>query len=271
MLRRTFCSVLGALGELRRAAFGQGQPPGPLTLWYRQPANHWLEAVPLGNGRIGAMVFGVPGEERVVLNEDTLYSEEPGSRDVPLDITKDVDRVATMIRNGQYSEADRFVTKNWLGRAQPCYQPLGELRIRFSPTHDVGGYLRELDLSSAIARVHFIYSGVKLEREMFTSHPDNVLAMRFSAGVQGALTFRVGLDSAHPNLNTQRISSREIAITGQLPGFAVRREFEFIEAKGDQWKYPEIYHPDGTRKPNARRVLYGGDAGGRGMRFEVRI
>ena len=271
MLRRTFASFPGALGALRRSAFAQDGPPGPLTLWYRQPAGNWLEAAPLGNGRIGAMVFGVPGEERVVLNEDTLYSEEPGTRDVALDITKDYDRVVAMIRNGQYSEADRFVTKHWLGRAQPCYQPLGELRIRFSPTHEVAGYLRELDLANALARVRYTYSGVKMEREFFASYPDNVLAMRFSAAAPGALSFRVALDSAHPNLKTQSTAPNEIAVAGQLPGFAVRREFEFLESKGDQWKYPEIYNADGTRKPNAARVIYGAASGGKGMRFEVRI
>ncbi len=271
MLRRSFVSILGALAALRRAVFAQGQPPGPLTLWYRQPANHWLEAVPLGNGRLGAMVFGIPGEERIVLNEDTLYSEEPGTSDIPLDITKDFDSVTAMIRNGQYAEAGEYVTSHWLGRAQPCYQPLGELRIRFSPTHDVGGYQRELDLASALARVRYVYSGVKMEREFFTSHPDNVLAIRLSGDAPGRVSFRVSLDSAHPNLKTEAAAPNEIAVAGQLPGFVIRREFDFIESKGDQHKYPEIYTPEGARKPNAARVLYGDAIGGKGMRFEVRI
>jgi len=271
MLRRGFVSLLAALGASRRAAFAQDPPPGPLTLWYRQPAGNWLEALPLGNGRIGAMIFGVPGEERVVLNEDTLYSEEPGTRDIPLDITKDYDRVVAMIRAGQYWEAGQFVTQHWLGRAQPCYQPLGELRIRFAPTHDVAGYRRELDLATALARVRYTYSGVNVERQFFASHPDDVVVMRFSAAAPGALDFRVSLDSAHPNLKTQATAPNEIVVTGQLPGFAVRREFEFLESKGDQWKYPEIYQANGTRKPNAARVLYGDAIGGRGMHFEVRV
>jgi alpha-L-fucosidase 2 len=271
MLRRAFLSLLGSLAALRRVGLAQDAVPRPLTLWYRQPAGSWLEAAPLGNGRIGAMVFGIPGEERIFLNEDTLYSEEPGTRDVNLDITKDFDRVVAWIRNGEYAEADRFVTKHWLGRAQPCYQPLGELRIRFSPTHDVSSYQRELDLANAVARVQYVYSGVKFEREFFTSHPDNILMMRFSAASPGALRFRVTLDSAHPNLAIQPVASNEIAVTGQLPGFALRREFDFVDSKGDAWKYPEIYNPDGTRKPNAARVLYGDAIAGRGMRFEVRI
>jgi len=262
---------MGALSALRRAAFAQQRQTGSLSIWYSQPARDWLEAIPLGNGRIGAMVFGAPMDDRVFLNEDTLYSEEPGTRDVALDTTKDFDRVVAMIRDGNYAEADEYVTRHWLGRAQACYQPLGELRIRCSPTHDVAGYVRELDLADALCRVRYVYSGVQMEREYFTSHVDNVLVMRFTAGQTGALSFSVGLDSAHPNLRAESTAANEVAITGQVPGFALRREFEFVESKGDQWKYPELFHPDGTRKPSAARVLYGDAIGGRGVRFEVRI
>jgi alpha-L-fucosidase 2 len=271
MLRRGFISLLGTLGALRRAVFSQQSTPGPLTIWYRQPATNWLEAIPLGNGRIGAMIFGGPMEERVILNDDTLYSEEPGTRDLPLDIAKDLDRVSQMIRDGQYAEADAHITKHWLGRAQPCYQPVADLRIRFAPAHEVGGYTRELDLSEALSRVRFIYSGVQFEREYFTTHVDNALVMRFQAGQAGALSFRLGVESVHPTLKSISISANEIAAAGQAPGFAVRREFEFIRSKGDQWKYPELFHSDGRLKPNAARVLYGDDVGGRGMRFEVRV
>ncbi len=271
MLRRTFFALASSLTALRRTAFAQVQRPGPLTLWYRQPALRWLEAVPLGNGRLGAMVFGGPAEERIVLNEDTLYSDEPGYRDLPLDVSPDLDRVSAMIRNGQYKEAGEFITKHWMGRAQACYQPLGDLCLRFSPTHDVANYHRELDLTTALARVRYVYSGVRFEREFFTSYPDNLLAIRLTADAPGRIGFQLSLSSPHPTLQAAATSANEVTFNGQLPGFALRREFDFIESFGDQRKYPEIYNSDGTRKPNAQRVLYGDAIGGRGMKFEVRV
>ena len=130
---------------------------------------------------MGAMVFGGVAVERVVLNEDTLYAEEPGSRDLPMDITKDFDRVTAMIRNGDYLEADQYVTKHWLGRSWACYQALGDLLLDFGGAEESAGYARELDLAEAAARVHYTRGGVRYEREYFVSHPDDLLVARLRA------------------------------------------------------------------------------------------
>ena len=115
--RRTFLGGIGALGAqaaattlLPRAALAQASADGPAPkelnpdtmLWYRQPAANWLEAIPLGNGRIGAMVFGGVSHEQILLNEDTLYAEEPGGRTLPLDITKEFDHVVGLLKSGEY-------------------------------------------------------------------------------------------------------------------------------------------------------------------------
>lgn len=100
-------------------------------LWYDRPASKWVEALALGNGRIGAMVHGGISEDRVCLNDNTLYSGEPGQRDLPLDITKDFDRVVGWLRAGKYAAAEKFATQHWGGRAQPYYQPLGDLNLQF--------------------------------------------------------------------------------------------------------------------------------------------
>src|SRR6202012_87032 len=102
---------------------------------------NWLEALPLGNGLIGAMVFGGTNSETVVLNEGTLWAEEPGGRYMP-DITKDSAYVFNLIRTGQHTEADAYVTKHWLGRSVPCYQPLGNLRMLFDSAGTVTDYVR---------------------------------------------------------------------------------------------------------------------------------
>src|ERR1700681_2151707 len=102
--RRSFLAATSVAPLTQSAA--ETEPESTLRLWYRQPAPDWNEALPIGNGRLGAMVFGGVSEERLQLNENTLYSDEPGRRDLPLDVTRDFDRVEDMLRRGEYAEAD---------------------------------------------------------------------------------------------------------------------------------------------------------------------
>ena len=119
-----------------------------LTLWYEKPATCWIEALPIGNGRMGAMVFGGPDEEHLQLNEDTLYSGEPPADLRSLDITKQKDHVVGLLRANKHQEVDAHVKKHWLGRNQQCYQPLGDLKISFAdagegqPAAEITGYRR---------------------------------------------------------------------------------------------------------------------------------
>jgi alpha-L-fucosidase 2 len=119
-----------------------------LLLWYDKPARQWVEALAIGNGRIGAMIFGGIDSERIELNDNTLYSGEPGRRDLPsLEITRDFEQVVDWLREGKYAEVHEYVSRHWLGRQQESYQPLGELQIKFNaaevgtcpPTSTAGG------------------------------------------------------------------------------------------------------------------------------------
>ncbi|MGH9339874.1 MAG: glycoside hydrolase N-terminal domain-containing protein [Acidobacteriota bacterium] len=135
--RRDFFKTVGlGVTALSLPVSGQSLPPSlpnraTTRLWYRRPARDWNEALPIGNGRLGAMVFGGTDSEHLQLNEDTLYSDEPGRSDVTLDIREDFERVRRMLGEGLYAEAEELVREQWLGPSQPCYQPLGHLHVNF--------------------------------------------------------------------------------------------------------------------------------------------
>jgi len=266
MTRREFLAA-GAAARLKAA--NPGISP-QLLLWYAQPAPDWNEALPVGNGRLGAMVFGGAAREQLQINEDTLYSDEPGRRDLPLDITKSFEQVVELLRRRRYAEAEEFMNRHWIGRVWPCYQPLGDLYLEFDHPEQVNAYRRELDLEQAVCRVRYEHSGVTYTRECFASHPDQVIVLRLAAGRPGALNFRIRMDSVHPTARL-RAEGDELVLIGQVPGLAVRRTLEWIEQRGDQWKYPELWDRDGKRRPNAKPVLYGDQIEGRGMRFEARL
>ena len=237
----------------------------PLTIWFDKPASNWNEALPIGNGRLGAMVFGGTNGEHLQLNEATLVSGYPGYRDLPLDIRKDYPEVTALIAHRQFAEADQFMTKNWLGCSWACYQPLGDLFFDFEHTGPVENYRRELDLNKALCRVSYKTDGVKFSREMFASHADQVIVCRFTADKPGQLNFRVRLASPHPVKTV--VNGAQIVIDGELPGMVLRRTFDWVEQKGDAWKYPQLWDKSGKRLPDAKQVIYNG----RGLRFDARL
>lgn len=236
-----------------------------MQVWYDRAATNWNGALPLGNGRLGAMVFGGVETERLQLNEDTLYSGYPGSRDLPLDVRPDLLRMLEKIRAGKYAEVEEFVTKNWLGAVPAVYQPLGDLYLDFDHTGETTDYRRELDLENAVCRVEYAVDGVRFSREVFASHPDQLIVVRLSADRKEALNFSIRLESIHP-VEYETDAESGLCMTGQMPDFVAKRKLETIEARGETWKYPRLWNADGTRKPELAPHVYRGD-GGQGIRF----
>ena len=141
------------------------------------------------------MIFGGVAEDRLQLNESTLYSDEPGRRDLPLDVAPEFDRVVEMLRRGEYSEAAEIISRNWCGRAQPCYQPLGDLWIKFTnPPPQVDDYRRELDLDSGIARVSYRTGNLRCTREIFSTAVDQVLVVHLACDQPGSISFSATLN-----------------------------------------------------------------------------
>ncbi|MFL5619967.1 MAG: glycosyl hydrolase family 95 catalytic domain-containing protein [Gemmatimonadaceae bacterium] len=188
-----------------------------LTLWYRRPAAQWVEALPVGNGRLGAMVFGGIERERLQLNEDTLWSGGPRDWNNP-NAPKVLAEVRRLIAEERYVEADR-AARGMQGPYTQSFEPLGDLVLAFEHG-DVarGGYRRQLDLQSAIADVRYRIGNVNYVREVFSSHPDQVLVVRLSADTPGMITFTATLDS--PLRHDVQMEGDVLKLVGKAPANA---------------------------------------------------
>ncbi len=238
------------------------------VLWYDKPAANWNEALPLGNGRLGAMVFGGIEEEHLQLNEATLYSGEPSQSYKNINISPGFDKVMKLLSEEKNAEADEYIRKNWLGRLHANYQPLGDMFIRMNTEGIVTDYRRELDIANSILKVSYIADGVKFTREMFASHPDSVVVVKFTAS-RPVLDLAASLASVHPTAKTQ-FKNGSLSIHGQAPGYSQRRTLQQIEEWNDQYKHPELFDKEGKRRFE-KQNLYGGETGGLGTFFEAQL
>lgn len=241
-----------------------------LCLWYKAPGNNWNEALPIGNGHLGAMIYGKIDKEVIQLNDNTLYSGEPDVSWKEVDIAPSYDKVVSMLYSGKYREATDFVQQNWLGRQHQAYQPLGNWHIDNHVEGKITGYRRELDLSSSIQRITYKQNNINYIREIFASHPDDVIVMRLGCDKNNGLDVTVSLSSVHSTAKQRVSADGIIAMSGQAPGYVERRSLDQIEKWGDQYKYPELFNSDGSRKYD-KKVLYGEEIDGKGTFFETRI
>ncbi|MCX6956111.1 MAG: glycoside hydrolase family 95 protein [Verrucomicrobia bacterium] len=199
-------------------------------VWFDQPATHFTESLPLGNGRLGAMVFGGVAEERIVLNESGLWSGSPQDADRP-DAAQSLPEIRRLLLEGKNAEAEALVNRNFTcagpgsarGRGANAqygsYQTLGNLRIKFLNTPadaKPADYRRELDLETATTRLTYRLGDVGYTREVFVSAPDEVIVVRLTADTPGALNFDVALDRPE-NFATVSEGPDRLLMTGQLP------------------------------------------------------
>ena len=176
---------------------GDAPPPAqPLALWYRRPAQDWLEALPLGNGRLAAMVFGGVETERLQLNEGTVWAGGPYMPANPEGLTA-LPEIRRLIFAGKWQDAQDLVNAKFLGIPTPelPYQTVGSLTLDFPAPEAVSEYRRELDLDTAIARTQYTANGVHFTRECFISAVHQVLVMRLTADKPGQISFTASLDS----------------------------------------------------------------------------
>lgn len=152
-------------------------------LWYGEPAQHWNEALPIGNGRLGAMIFGRAAEEKLQLNEDSVWYGGPRDRNNE-DALPNLPKLRQLILEGKLREAEELaaMTMTGLPEAQRHYLPLGDLLLSFGGHEQpVEDYRRELDLESGVSRVSYITGGVRYTRELFASYPDQAIVVRITS------------------------------------------------------------------------------------------
>ncbi len=218
------------------------QPEAPL-LWYRRPALLWSEALPIGNGRLGAMVFGGVQAERLQLNEDTLWSGAPRDWNNPDAKSQLADVRRLVLEQADYVAADA-ACKKMQGPYTESYLTLGYLAVRLEHPPDVQAYRRELNLDSAIVRVSYSVDEIDYTREAFASAADQVIALRLTTATHTPLTLAISMQCPlHSQMDAA--GSGVVRLTGKAPAHV---------------------EPNYVRSPNP--IVYD-DAEGKGMRFEA--
>jgi len=220
------------------AVFEQSMAQQALKLCYDKPASEWNEALPIGNGRLGGMVFGGPSKEQIQLNEETIWAGGPGNN-VPKNVAHKIQEIRDLLAAGRSQEAQRLSNEvfprsapDGLDYGMP-YQTFGGLWLDF-PDHDkYTDYYRELDISNAVARTSYRVGETTYTREIFTSFTDDVVIFRLTASKKKQITFSISLTSPHKihHIGTEN---------GQLTMSGTSGDFEGKEGKV---RFKGIVHP----------------------------
>jgi alpha-L-fucosidase 2 len=196
------------------------------VLWYAKPAQKWAEALPVGNGRLGAMVFGRTDSERLQLNEETIWTGQPydptqsgGPKALP--------EIRNLIFEGKWMEAEALFAKKMMGKPdQMKYQPLGDLFLEFPGHTNVTDYCRKLDLNTAIASVSYGVNGVNFKRDVFASAQDHVMVVRLTADKPGSLSFKTmlcGITNTNTpgdeKFSTEVLKDGELVLSGRAASY----------------------------------------------------
>jgi alpha-L-fucosidase 2 len=195
------------------------------ALWYKQPAQKWVEALPIGNGRLGGMVFGDVANEHLQFNEDTLWTGHPHEYQHE-GAAKFLAQIRQLLWDGRQKEAEDLVMEQFMSVPirQKAYQPFGDVWLSFPDHTNAHNYRRELDLDSAIAKVSYEAGGVTYKREIFASHPDQIIVWRVSANKSGKVNFIATMTSPHQAARVSARNSDELVLLGQVEEGGLRFE-----------------------------------------------
>lgn len=207
---KTYSLLVGIL-----LSFSLSVQAGDLKLWYKQPAETWVEALPLGNSRMGAMVYGGTAREELQLNEETVWGGSPYRNDKP-EALGSLAKVRDLIFAGRNMDAQNLIQETfYAGKHGMPYQTIGSLIIE-SPGHEQATeYYRDLDLERAVATTRYKVDGVTYQREVFASFPDKVIIVRLTADQPGRLNFKAGYTSPLDHKVSRKGKKLVLAGTGR--------------------------------------------------------
>jgi len=220
LTRRTSAVFLAAI--LASSSLENSERVAPKVLWYRQPASAWIEALPVGNGRLGAMVFGGTHEELLQLNEDTVWTGGPYDPHGNGDGVKSLPEIRRLVFEGKGKEAEALFEKAMMAKVwdQAQYQPLGDLRLTFPGHGTITDYRRELDLDMAIARTSYRVDEAGFTREVFVSPVDQVIIVRLTADRPGMISLNAKLDG---RVNARRRGDETWMLRSEAPATLILR------------------------------------------------
>jgi alpha-L-fucosidase 2 len=200
-------------------------PQAKWMLWYDKPAKNWNEALPLGNGHLGAMVFGTIPNERIQFNEYTVWTGHPRSYANP-GAVEHLPEIRRLLFEGKQKQAEDLAEKEFMSvpLKQMAYQPCGDLWFEFQGLDQVSNYRRWLDLDTATQTTEYEAGGVKFRREVIISHPDRALYLRLSADKPGKINGRVRLTSPHKTSTTTANGNDRLILRGQVQADGIRFE-----------------------------------------------
>lgn len=193
-----------------------------LKLWYNKPAEKWTDALPIGNGRLGAMIFGGVETDRIQFNEETLWTGSPN--DYSHKGAKNyLGELRQLVFDGKQKEAEDLAMEKFMGipLRQKSYQAFGDLKLHFDNHREYSNYHRELDLEQAICRVSYQCNKVNYSREYLASHPDQLIALNLSADKKKALNFSLNLETLHEGKSIE-ISGNKMSLQVQVKDGALR-------------------------------------------------
>ncbi|RVT79847.1 glycoside hydrolase family 95 protein [Flavobacterium sufflavum] len=218
-LRNNIARILFGLSTFLVTITIQAQSKSDLKLWYNKPAAIWNEALPLGNGRLGAMVFGDPSIERLQLNEETIWAGSPNTNAHSKSLAA-LPVVRKLVFEGKFKEAQELATRDIMSQTNDGmpYQTFGSVYISFNGHNDYKNYYRDLDIANATASVQYEVDGVTYKREVLTAFADQVIAVKLSASKAGKISCNVMMNS--PIDKTISFSdNNEIVMTGTGTNF----------------------------------------------------
>lgn len=190
----------------------------PMVLWYDKPATIWEEALPIGNGRLGAMVYGGIAKETIQLNEETVWAGEPGNN-IETGIKEHLPEIRRLIFAGKHQEAQQLANQYLPRRATAnnnygvTYQPVGNIEMTFPQADTTEQYYRDLDIGNAVSKVTYQQNGINYKREIISSFTDDVIVMELTADQPAAISFNLGMSS--PQVKHQiSVNNNELRLTG---------------------------------------------------------